>query len=188
MASISSSHAAEASSVTAAVRRGDVVRQVRKAPVTDTHVRDGERKTWNCALLLLCRTMRFIISRRPRSRQRRCPSLLLVESKSDGDVSSTPTPAGLTPRTMISDPVVVTLGGSGAVVSDSAAAPASEQAGTEPAGANGKSKPSTGAGKSARSRSRVDGTAGQSEYQCRHWRLRSTSCGRGGANEFACVI
>ena len=32
---------------------------------------------------------------------------------------ATPTPEGLTPRTMISDPVIVTLGGSGATVSDS---------------------------------------------------------------------
>ena len=41
-----------------------------------------------------------------------------------GDVSSTPTPSGLTPQTMISDPVIVTLAGSGTVAPGSDAVPA----------------------------------------------------------------
>lgn len=69
---------------------------------------------------------------------------LSVQEQVDGDVLSTPTPRGLTPRTMISNPVVVSLGGSGPVDSDPAVAPAREQTGVETAGAHGKSKPLDG--------------------------------------------
>jgi hypothetical protein len=63
-----------------------------------------------------------------------------------GDVSSTPTPTGTIPQTMISDPVIVTLAGSGTVASGSSAARPTEQTGTQIAGNNGESKPSTAAG------------------------------------------
>ena len=60
------------------------------------------------------------------------------------DVLSTPTPAESTPRTMISDPVIVTLAGPTPAGSDSVPAPAGELAGTESAGTNGKSNRSDG--------------------------------------------
>jgi von Willebrand factor type A domain len=59
-----------------------------------------------------------------------------------GDVPSTLTPSELTPRTMISDPVIVTLSGSGPVASGSDPLSPTEQTGTQIAGSNGESKPS----------------------------------------------
>jgi hypothetical protein len=70
-----------------------------------------------------------------------------VGEQVSADVLAKPTPSGLTPRTMISDPVIVTLGGPGAVLSSSTAAPTSEQAGAEPAGSDGTSKVLDGAEK-----------------------------------------
>ncbi len=63
-----------------------------------------------------------------------------------GDVSSTPTPLGMTPQTMISDPVIVTLAGPGTVASGSGALPPTEQMGAQVPTNNGESKPSTVAG------------------------------------------
>jgi von Willebrand factor type A domain len=64
------------------------------------------------------------------------------EQTTGGDVSSTVTPSELTPRTVISDPVIVTLAGSGQVASGADALSPSEQTGTQVAGSNGESKPS----------------------------------------------
>ena len=59
------------------------------------------------------------------------------------DVSSTPTPSELTPRTMISDPVVVTIAGSSTVASGPGSLSATEQTSGQVAVNNGQSQPST---------------------------------------------
>ena len=85
---------------------------------------------------------------------------------------STPTPSGLTPRTMISDPVIVTLGGSGAVVSDSKSRRPLPSKLAPSAGPMENPRSRTVAERPASRASRVDGTAGQSEHQRECRRLR----------------
>ncbi len=85
----------------------------------------------------------------------------------DGDVLATPTPAGVTPQTMMSDPVVVTLNGPEAVVSDPTVVPGSEQSASVTAGSNGKSTPAKGGGTAGYS-SRVNATREQSGHRCEY--------------------
>ena len=61
----------------------------------------------------------------------------------DGDGASTSTPSETAPRTIISDPVIVTLGGSSTATSGSGALPSTEQTGAQVPGKNGKSRPPT---------------------------------------------
>ena len=100
---------------------------------------------------------------------------------------ATPTPAGLTPRTMISDPVIVTLGGSGVAVSESTAAPVLSKPAPRPAGADGKSKASDECEESSQIRPPPRDPS-KSETTVRCDASGPISCGRGGGNESACVI
>ena len=83
----------------------------------------------------------------------------------DGDITSMPTASEPTPRTMISDPVIVTLTGSGTAASGSDALPPTEQTVTQIAADNGKSRPSTVAEKQPipAPTTRVDASRYQSE-------------------------
>jgi von Willebrand factor type A domain len=58
----------------------------------------------------------------------------------NGDVLSTPTLPGSVPSTMISDPVIVNLGNTGAAGSDSKSVPASHQPGAQPLGPDEKAQ------------------------------------------------
>jgi hypothetical protein len=73
------------------------------------------------------------------------PNPPLVDEQKNGDILSTPTPPRSSPGTIISDPVVVNLGSSGAVVTSVSTAPTPLQIATELAASVDKSKLSDGA-------------------------------------------
>ena len=78
-----------------------------------TSLRDGERKTWNCALLLLRQTMTFIVRGDRRQPTVGRLSRLIRRNRENISVAMLPRRRRRRsdmPQTMISDPVIVTLG------------------------------------------------------------------------------